>query len=341
MTPPLAGLRVLDLTRLLPGPWAAQQLLRWGAEVTKVEGLAERGQSDEGRALWQTAEQAAQGTPGPFFRALNDGKRPLRLDLRSEAGRAELLARAREADVLIEGFRPGALARLGLGWPVLRSANPRLVLASISGYGQSGPWAERAGHDINYVAMAGVLGQIVSHGGEPALPNFQIGDLMGGTQAALAELLAALYAVQRGGAGRWLDISMTHEVWRHHVVARTALAAFGRPPPPARDLLSGGVPCYGLYRTQDGRHLAVGALEQRFWAVFCGAIGEPAWAAQHWSLGQAIGGPEAMALRDAVARRLAERPLAAWLPLFDAADCCVTPVLGVDEAAAHPLFAGR
>ncbi len=337
--PPLAGIRIVDLTRLLPGPLATRHLLELGAEVIKIEGPAGQGRDDDTRAMWQTREQAKAGIPGPFFRELNAGKRLMRLDLQLEADRRQLLDLVRDADALIEGFRPGVMDRLGLGWAVLHAANPKLVMCSISGYGQQGPWSQRAGHDINYIGMAGVLQQIASVDGAPALPNFQIGDLLGGTQAALAGVLAALLAAQRDGLGRHVDVSMTHEVWRHQVVARARLEATGGSADPGRDLLSGGVPCYGVYQTSDGRTLAVGALELKFWRALCQALGRPEWADRHWSRGQAVGGDEAMTLRAELQALFLTRPMAHWVSLLEDVDCCVTPVLSPQEAREHALFA--
>ncbi len=335
---PLEGIRVLDLTRLLPGPLATRRLVEWGAEVIKIEGPAEQGQDDGARHMGRTPDDVAAGRPSQTFRVLNAGKQLLQLDLRDAAGRDALLERSRTADVLIEGFRPGVMARLGLGWDALHAANPRLVVCAISGYGQRSVWAQRAGHDINYIAMAGVLQQIATPDGEIALPNFQIGDLLGGTQAALAGVLAALVAAQRTGLGRFVDISMAHEVLRHHVLASATLAATGRVPPPGRDLLSGGAPCYGVYRSADGRHVAVGALELKFWQQLCATLGRPDWAARHWTLGEPPGSPAALALRTDVAALFAAQPLAHWTALFADVDCCVTPVLRLDETLSHPLF---
>ena len=338
---PLAGLRILDLTRLLPGPLATRHLAELGAEVLKIEGAEGSGQDDGTRVMGLTADDQAAGRPALTFRRLNEGKTLRRIDLRSEAGRAELLALARHADALIEGFRPGVMARLGLGFDVLHAANPRLVVCAITGYGQTGPWADRAGHDINYIAMAGVLGQIAAHDGELALPNFQIGDLLGGTQAAVAGLLAALLGAQRSGRGRFVDISMAHEVRRHNVLAAITLEATGRVPAPARDLLSGGAPCYGVYRTADGRHLAVGSLEPKFWAAFCAGVGRPDWARRHWAYGLVPGSADSMALREEVAALLRTKTMAEWAALLDGPETCVTPVLHLDEVDAHPVFAGR
>lgn len=337
----LAGLTVLDLTRLLPGPLATLHLAEMGATVLKVEGPARDGQDDGSRYMFMTGADREAQRPSLMFRQLNDRKRLREIDLRSDAGRAELLALARTADLLVEGFRPGVMDKLGVGWENLRAVNPRLVMCSITGYGQRNVWSHRAGHDINYIAMAGVLEQIATTDGDLAVPNFQIGDLMGGTQAAVAGMLAALLAAQRTGQGRFVDISMTHEVHRHHVLARITLAASGRMPAPGRDLLSGGAPCYGVYRCADGRYMAVGALEPKFWRALCETLDHPEWIEQHWSRGLEPGSAASMALRAEVATVFATQPMLHWAARFDAIDACVTPVLRLDELDAHPVHALR
>jgi len=334
---PLAGLRVVDLTRLLPGPLATRHLAELGAEVHKVEGPAEQGQDDGARHFWLGDDDRAAGRTSLMFERLNAGKRLHRLDLRTPEGVAGLHTLLQDGDVLVEGFRPGVMERLGLGWNALHARYPRLVMCAISGYGQHSPWAHRAGHDLNYIAMAGVLEQLAGDDGTPITPNFQIGDLMGGTQAAVKGILAALLGVQRHGQGRFVDVSMTHEVLRHHVLAGLSVERTGRAPPPGRDLLSGGVPCYGVYATADGRHLAVGALELVFWQRLCQAVGRPEWATQHWSLGQVVGSEPALALKGQLADLLRSRGFEHWVALFETVDCCVTPVLRLDEALEHPL----
>jgi len=335
---PLAGIRVIDLTRLLPGPLATQHLAELGAQVVKIEGPADQGQDDGTRHMGRTPDDFTADRPSLTFRMLNAGKQLLRLDLRDAAGRDTLLAMAADADVLIEGFRPGVMDRLGLGWEVLHAANPKLVMCAISGYGQRSVWSQRAGHDINYIAMAGVLEQIATADGDMAVPNFQIGDLLGGTQAALSGVLAALVGAQRTGVGRFVDVSMAHEVLRHNVLARATLAAARKVPAAGRDLLSGGAPCYGVYRTSDQRHLAVGALELKFWQQLCDVLERPDWGRRHWSLGEAPGSAPALALRDELGAVFAARPLSHWVRAFEAVDCCVTPVLRLDETQTHPLF---
>ena len=336
----LEGLRILDLTRLLPGPLAARHLAEWGAEVLKID---DPGSGDPARHMLKSGADWKSGRDSAFYRDVNRGKLERRIDLRSEAGRAELLELVDGADALLEGFRPGVMARLGLDWEVLHARNPRLVLASITGYGQRGPYALRAGHDINYIALAGVLGQIGTADGDLVLPNFQIADLLGGTLAGTSAVLAALLAAQRTGRGRHVDVSMTHEVWRHAVIARAEGDAFraatGSSPGPGRSLLNGGSACYAVYRTADGRHLAVGALEAKFWTAFCGAIGHPEWSTRHWSTGELPGTPAADQTRADLAALLATRSMADWLALTDQADCCVTPVLRLEEVQRHAWFA--
>jgi alpha-methylacyl-CoA racemase len=333
VNPPLTGLRVIDLTKLLPGPLATRHLVDLGAEVTKIEGPARDGQDDGTRHMSATRADRDAGRPALAFRALNAGKRLIELDLRTPAGRDALLAMAREADLLVEGFRPGVMAKLGLGWDVLHAANPKLVMCAISGYGQHNAWSHRAGHDINYIAMAGVLEQIATLDGDVAVPNFQIG----GTQGAVTGVLAALLAAQRSGTGRYVDVSMTHEVYRHHVLARFALEATGRTPAPGRDLLSGGAPCYGAYRCADGRWMAVGSLEPKFWQALCTTLGHPEWSARHWSTGLVPGSEASMALRAEVAAVFATQPMVHWADRFEDVDACVTPVLRLDELQQHPV----
>ena len=338
MSLPLAGIRVIDLTQLLPGPLATRHLQEWGAEVIKVE---PPGAGDGARLLYRNPQDEAAGLPSGFFRYLNNHKQLLRLDLREAQGRAQLMDLVRSADVLIEGFRPGVMRRLGLDWPVLQVLNPRLVMASITGYGQEGPYALRAGHDINYIALSGVLDQIgVPDSADPALPNFQIADLLGGTLAAVSGLLAALVGAQRSGEGRFVDISMTHQVWRHAVIAHAESQSLGWVPARGSSLLNGGAACYAVYRCADGRHLAVGALEAKFWQAWCEAIGHAEWGQRHWSRGETPGSAAAAHTRALMAEHLAQRPMAEWAAIADRVDCCVTPVLRLNEVPGHPWMQG-
>lgn len=330
-SPPLAGLRILDLTQYLPGPWATWQLARLGAHVTKIEQPA----GDPARHMG-----ARQGDSSHVFVALHHGKDMLTLDLKQADGRDRFLGMVEQADAVLEGFRPGVMARLGLDWPTLQARNPRLVLCSLTAFGQEGPCARRAGHDINLLALTGVLSQIAARDGQPALCGLPIGDLFGGSQPALVALLAALLAVHRTGMGRWIDISMAHAMLESNFLAAATVDANRRDERGGQGMLTGGLPCYGIYATADHRHVAVGALEPKHWVALCDLLNRPDLARCHWSHGQVPGGEEARAVRDELDTIFAQHTLAHWTSRFDTADCCATPVLRTDEAMRHPQFAG-
>ena len=332
----LAGLRIIDLTRLLPGPAVTMHLADFGADVIKVE---DTGEGDYLRSFPPQVDTGAGASAHPAFVALNRGKRSLCLNLKNAAAHEALLRLVERSDALVESFRPGVLARLGLGWEVLHPRNPRLVLCSISGYGQHGPLSQRAGHDINYIAMTGILDQNRA-GGRPALPNLQIGDVLGGTLSALSTLTMALLAAQRRGVGDWVDVAMTDGLLAHHVFPHADLDA-GQPPVPGATLLTGGVACYAVYETADGGFLAVGALEFKFWDTFCSAIDRPDLRDQHWTLGQSPGSAAARQTIAEVAATIRSRSRAHWAETFESIDCCVTPVLSPAEALDHPQTHAR
>ena len=327
LPPLLSGLRVLDLTRNLPGPFATRLLADLGATIVKVEPP----EGDPARPL------------AALFEALNHGKECRTIDFRSSADLDRLRAWVQEADVLLDSFRPGVLQGLGLDAATLHALNPRLVMVSITGYGQHGPWAQKAGHDLNFMALSGVLDQMRAPTGELALSNVQWGDLAGGSAMACIAVLAAVFEMQRTGQGRHLDVSMAHGLHAQLVMPQATGAMLapllGRRPGAGEDLLNGVLPCYNLYATQDGRHLAVGALEFKFWKVACEVFERPDWVQRHWQRGQLPGSPDCAALRAEVAQLVASQPLAVWSERFAQADACVTPVLTLEEAQAHPLFA--
>lgn len=327
MPPLLSGLRVLDLTRNLPGPFATRLLADLGATIVKVEPP----EGDPARPL------------AALFEALNHGKECRTIDFRSSADLDRLRAWVQEADVLLDSFRPGVLQGLGLDAATLHALNPRLVMVSITGYGQHGPWAQKAGHDLNFMALSGVLDQMRAPTGELALSNVQWGDLAGGSAMACIAVLAAVFEAQKTGQGRHLDVSMVHGLHAQLVMPKATGAMLapllGRRPGAGEDLLNGVLPCYNLYATQDGRHLAVGALEFKFWKAACEVFGRPDWVQRHWQRGQLPGSPDCAALRAEVAQLVASQPLAVWSERFAQADACVTPVLTLEEAQAHPLFA--
>jgi len=332
---PLAGLRILDLTRLLPGPVATMHLADLGAEVIKIE---DTGVGDYARTMGPGAH-AANGD-SLFFRVVNRNKKSLRLDLKQAAGVEVFMRLARDAEKIFESFRPGVVDKLGIGYAAVRAINPRMVYCAITGYGQTGPWADLAGHDLNFIATAGLLDQIGTRDGEssgaPAIPNLQIGDLLGGALTPLLGVLAAVIGAKATGQGSHVDVAMTDAVLAHTVFPLAATLAHGRPAPRGADLLTGGVPCYGVYRTADDRYLAVGALEPKFWQAFCAAIGRSDLA----PFGLATDS-EGRRVKAELAALIASQPLAHWQPLVAAVDCCVTPVLRLDETLQHPQVVAR
>ena len=324
---PLTGIRVLDLTRLLPGPACTRMLAEMGAEVIKIEPP----EGDYANRLGLPVD-ASPARISPLYTLVNRGKTVERLDLKSDAGRTRLHDLVSASDVLVEGFRPGVMDRLGMGYAALSTHRPTLVYCAITGYGSVSPWARRAGHDINYLAMSGVLDQIGERGRPPSISNWQIADLSGGALAATARICAALVQTKTTAVGSFVDVSMTHEVARLNIIAEHTLA-LDAAKPRGEDWLTGGWPCYAVYRTADERFLAVGALEEKFWHVLCDALGKPHLKA----LGNAEG-IAAMRVKKELADCFAEHDLAHWIENFDALDCCVTPVLTLAEAKQHPLF---
>jgi alpha-methylacyl-CoA racemase len=325
---PLANIKILDLTRLLPGPACTRMLAEMGATVTKIEPLEGDYAQRLGLPIDASADQIA-----PLYSIVNRGKTIERIDLKTDAGRARLLSLIDESDALVEGFRPGVMDRLQLGYEMLSARKPSLVYCAITGYGSAGAWAQRAGHDINYLAMSGVLDQIGERGRPPSISNWQIADLAGGAFAAAVRICAALVQSKTTGRGSFIDVSMTHEVASLNIIAEHALA-LNQCKPRGEDWLTGGLPCYGVYATSDQRFVAVGALEEKFWHLLCDSINKPHLKKLGHSEGIA-----AMCVRKEIADHFATQSLAHWSSFFESVDCCVTPVLTLDEAHRHPLFA--
>lgn len=323
MVLPLVGVRVLDLSRLLPGPYCTQLLRDLGAEVIKVE------DPHGGDYVRHTPPLLADGN-SVFFHALNRGKKSVCLDLKNDGDRERFLALVATADVVVEGFRPGVLDKLGVGPARLLEANPRVVVCSISGYGQHGPLAKRAGHDVNYLARAGALALMR----EPTVLPVQVADLAGGALPAAFSICAALVGRATSGKGAILDVSMTHQA--HGLLALTLSRASVPDEPPlggGRDLLIGAVPCYGVYRTKDG-YLSVGGIEPKFWMGLCAALELPELADRGLDSGAA--GDEVRALLSA---KLASRTTDEWAAALAPLDVCVEPVRAPEEVLADPSFA--
>lgn len=321
----LDGLKVLDFSTLLPGPMASLFLADAGAEVIKIE---RPGTGEEMRSYvpkW--------GVDSVNFNMLNRGKKSLALNLKDPDARKVLEPLLREADVVIEQFRPGVMARLGLGYDDVKALNPDIIYCSISGYGQTGPKALRAGHDLNYIGDAGLLS--LSHGSaeQPVLPPALIADIAGGTYPALFNILLALRARDAGKGGAHLDISMAENLFPFLYWAMGDGQAADEWPGNGDALVTGGSPRYQLYTTSDGKTLAAAPLEAKFWAAFCEAIGLDE------ALRDDTNDPEAT--RAGIAALIAAQPAAHWEQVFEQADCCCTIVRDIQEALEDPHFNAR
>jgi crotonobetainyl-CoA:carnitine CoA-transferase CaiB-like acyl-CoA transferase len=315
----LSGIRVLDLSRLLPGPFCSMILADFGAEVIKVE---EPGKGDYMRHLQPLVREE-----GAVFLAVNRNKKSLTLNLKTDVGRQILLELARTTDVLLEGFRPGVMARLGLDYQTVREINPRLVYCSLSGFGQEGPYRERAGHDLNYIALSGVLGLLGGEDRPPTVPGVQLADLCSGLWAALAITLALL-ARERTGSGQFLDVSMLDGVMS---LLTVPVAVHFLRRDGARFAPAHGQANYSVYRTRDGRYMTLGALESKFWRAFCEAVGREDWIDRRDD-GDVIAEVQAL---------FETRTLAEWEELFAGKDVCCEPVRTPDEVFADPQVQSR
>ena len=360
----LEGVRVLDLTRLLPGPHATQLLAQLGAEVIKIE---DPDGGDYTRSL-----------SADLFEQVNRGKASITLDLRQADDVAAFKELVRDADVVVEQFRPGVMKRLGCDYDTLKAINPKLVFAALTGYGQTGPLSDDAGHDLNYLSLAGVLDQMGTAGGPPAISNVQIADLAGGALTCTVGILAAVLGAKASGEGAFVDSAMLDGSLALQSVAMGSRASLGQTQPRGEDILTGALPNYRVYKCRDGRYLAIGALEPKFFkrlltalTPFAGSPGDkkvgsksstgasrkskpkapPTATAKkmaEWSarLGDAMADPRRARIimrpvHWGMAAVFRTRPRDAWAELLADADACATPVLTLEEALAHPQAVAR
>jgi alpha-methylacyl-CoA racemase len=322
---PLAGVMVLDFSTLLPGPLATLILAEAGARVVKVE---RPGRGDEMRSYTPKF-----GEDSVNFALLNRGKESLEIDLKSPEDRARLLPIVEQADVLVEQFRPGVMERLGLGYADVSRVNPGIIYCSISGYGQNGPKAGVAAHDLNYVAEAGLLSLVSGADGAPVLPPALLADIGGGTYPAVMNILLGLLRRERTGEGAYLDVSMSDNVFTFLYWALGSGIAAGKWPEPGGELVTGGSPRYNLYRTADGEYVAAAPLEERFWQNFCDML------ELDDGLRDDAEDPEKTIV--AVAERIAQHPATYWRERFDGRDVCCSIVSSVQEALQDEHFRAR
>jgi crotonobetainyl-CoA:carnitine CoA-transferase CaiB-like acyl-CoA transferase len=322
--PPLNGLRVVDFSTLLPGPMCSLMLARAGADVIKIE---RPGRGDEMRSYTPKF-----GADSVNFALLNQGKRSVALDLKAAADVATALELVRKADVLIEQFRPGVMDRLGLGYESLRAINPGLIYVAITGWGQDGPLADMAAHDLNYQAETGLLGLTAGSDGAPVVPNLLAADIAGGAYPAVMNILLALRAREADGLGRKIDVAMADNLFCFQYWGLGNGFTEGQWPQPSGDLVTGGTPRYQIYRTRDNRFLAAAPLEQKFWENFLRVLEAPHLLDDAPNPGQT---------RKAIAAIVATRSAEEWLQRFENVDACVSVVKSLQEAVASPHFKAR
>lgn len=330
---PLADVRVLDLTRLLPGGFCTQLMADFGADVIKVEDTGAGDYIRWAPPYYGDEEHQAGGTRSALYLSLNRSKRAIRLDLKQEAGREALLRLVAKADVLVEGFRPGVMERLGVGYENLREANPALVYCAISGYGQDGPLRDRAGHDQNYLALNGVLGLSGAADGPPTMAGVQIADLGGGGLTAAFGIMTALHEARRSGEGQQIDISMTDGALSWLAMVAGKYLCDGQVPRRGADALNGGFICYLPYEAADG-WVSCGALEPKFWTAFCNGVGRPDLIDSQYEK------PGSDAWRQ-TAEVFRSRSRDEWAAFNREHDCCIEPVLDLDEALDSDLVNER
>lgn len=322
----LQGVTVLDCTRLLPGAVASLHLADMGAEVIKIE---QPGVGDYAREMGAT-----DVADGPLFRATNRNKKSVTLNLKAQRGQEIFMALAAQADVVLEGYRPGVAQKLGIGYEDCRSVNPALIYASLTGWGKDGPYAHLAGHDLNYLGVAGIAGLSTSRDGEPVVSGTQVADLSGSVHTAMA-ILGALHGSRTTGEGTYLDVAMLDGVVSWEVVVASAQFSSGKVAKPRGHPLTGGVVSYNVYRTEDERYVSLAAVEQKFWTAFCEAVGRLDWVKRRME----------PANREGFHREMTELfesgTLQKWASLGEKVDCCLFPILKMDEVWEHPQVESR
>ena len=330
---PLSDVRVLDLTRLLPGGFASQLLADFGADVVKVE---DTGMGDYVRwapPLYGDDAQQALGTRSALYLSLSRNKRSIRLDLKSDGGRDALLRLVRRCDVVLEGFRPGVLDRLGVGYERMSDENPGLVYCAITGYGQTGPNTDRAGHDMNYLGLIGLLGMTGEPDGRPIQSAGQIADLGGGALMAVFGVMAALHEARRSGRGQLVDVSMADGALSWLAMVAGAYLCDGEVPKRGEGQLTGRFVCYLPYEASDG-YITMGALEPQFWARFCAGVGREDLVSKQYE-------PTGSEVWAEIAEIFSSRTRSEWKAFNDEHDAMIEPVLDLDEALDSALVRER
>jgi crotonobetainyl-CoA:carnitine CoA-transferase CaiB-like acyl-CoA transferase len=326
---PLSSLKILDFTTLLPGPFGTLLLADLGADVIRIESP---GRMDLVRAMPPFDDAGKSAWHG----VLGRNKRSLALDLKQPGATDVILRLVKTYDIVLEGFRPGVMDRLGVGYEALKRVNPNVIYCALTGYGQTGPLAKRAGHDNNYLALAGVMSHMGTEADGPKPLSLQIADVGGGAMGAVMGILSAEIHRRTTCEGQFVDVSMFDMAWMWNALAASEQFVTGENPQRESSLLNGGT-FYGYYRTADDRFLSIGSIEPKFWIGLCQGLERFDLVNQ-----RADPSPEAQRrIRDEIAKTVATKTLAEWMANFEPMDVCVEPVLDVDEAAAHPQALAR
>lgn len=327
MSLPLEGIRVLDLSRYLPGPFCTQILADFGAEVIKVEDP--RG-GDLGRTLTPVIEGESARFP-----TVNRNKKSITLDLKQPAGKDVFKKLVADADIVVDQFRPGVMTKMGLGYESLNAINKRIIYCAITGYGWTGPLKDAAGHDLNYLNLAGVTGMTGVYKGRPAMSGVQIADIAGGTLYAVIAILLALASREKTGEGQFCDVAMLDCSISLLAYTLGEWAGWGRLPEMGNDVLTGGYACYNVYETKDGKHISLGAVEDKFWAQFCQKLDRAEYIKTQWK-------PDLQPdMQSDIREIMITKTRDEWVEFFATDDICFTPVLTMEEMCNHPQVVAR
>ncbi len=325
---PLKGLKIIDFTRLLPGPLATMLMADMGADVIKVE---DPESPDYIRSFPPFVENESA-----YYLSLNRSKRSLSINFTAQKGKEIIYQLVKNADVLFEQFRPGVMQSMGFGYETLKKINPRLIYVSVTGYGQDGPYAQQAGHDLNYIGYSGLLGVTGEESLPPVIPGGQVADVAGGAYLAMNAALTAIYTREKTGKGQQVDVAMLDCVMPITALYAAAYFATGTNPVRGGEALSGGIANYQVYECADGKYIALGALEPKFWEQFCELVQKPQWKNRILDTGEKM-----RDLKKEVADFMKSKTQQQWMDLSMNKDVCLTPVLAMSELENNPQIAHR
>lgn len=327
MSLPLEGIKILDMSRYLPGPFCTQILADFGAEVIKVE-------DPRGGDLGRQLPPLIKGQSARFY-TVNRNKKSITINLKSEQGKEIFKKLSENCDIVIDQFRPGVMDKMGLGYEDLKKVNERLIYCCITGYGLTGPLRDAAGHDQNYLSLAGVTGLTGTHKGKPAISGVQIADIAGGTLYAVIAILLALEYRNKTGKGQLCDVAMMDGAISLLAYTLGEWSGWGKLPEMGNDVLTGGYACYNIYETQDNQFITLGIVEGKFWAEFCKKVDRESYIEIQWDK------KKQEAMKADIAALFKQKTRDEWTEFFAQDDICLTPVLNLEEMCNHPQTIAR